>query len=420
MKRKSKFILIAIILSLFCTLYGTSAYFTTSTPTTSIFNTKSYSFTLNGTGGRFNEDQVKIVRGQTTLPTPIKSGYTFLGYSNSVSGNTNYPVNINDVNQINNKEIYAKWGINTYSISYNLNGGTISGNKTSYNVEESFTLPTPSKNGYSFAGWTGSNGNTRQLSVTIPKGTINDLSYIANWNVNSYNVDINPVINGITYNSGLSGYTFDVWVDGVLVADNVIDWCQNVNYGSSVRVVSNGHDGMNTNFDKTITVGSSSTSINPSWSKRNYNVNYYVNGDYYTTSSVGYGDSVPAHSYSLNPWEVWDGWNNIPSQMPSWDIRVDGYYHEANCYVWAGHPKAQNGYAVMTNVVSAARHEFTGVVGPYEGTNINGVPLWIMNTDSSLKYSQVMAKLPTSMNRYTWWSYAEIHCDNGYAVAYTK
>ena len=115
------------------------------------------------------------------------------------------------------------------------------------------------------------------------------------------------------------------------------------------------------------------------------------------------------------------GWMEQYSKlMPSNDVRIDGYYHEANCYVWAGHPKAQNGYAIMTQVVNAARNDFTGVTGPYESTSLQEVALWTMHTDSSLKYSQVMAKLPTSMNRYRWWSYAEVHCDNGYAFGYNK
>lgn len=75
----------------------------------------------------------------------------------------------------------------TYSISYNLNGGSISGQKTSYNVTtDSFTLPTPTRTGYTFTGWTGSNGNTPQKSVTIAKGSTGNKSYTANWELNTY------------------------------------------------------------------------------------------------------------------------------------------------------------------------------------------------------------------------------------------
>ena len=80
-------------------------------------------------------------------------------------------------------DLYAGWSLDTYSITYNLDGGTNgSGNPSNYTVETStITLAAPSKTGYSFTGWTGSNGTTAQTSVTIPKGTTGNKTYTANW-----------------------------------------------------------------------------------------------------------------------------------------------------------------------------------------------------------------------------------------------
>ena len=81
--------------------------------------------------------------------------------------------------------LYAKWTANTYKISYNLNGGSMSGQKTSYTIEtNNFTLPKPTRSGYTFSGWTGSNGTTAQTSVTISKGSTGDRTYTANWKQN--------------------------------------------------------------------------------------------------------------------------------------------------------------------------------------------------------------------------------------------
>ncbi len=74
----------------------------------------------------------------------------------------------------------------TYSITYNVNGGNeLDSPKTSYTVtDSSYTLPTPTRGeGFVFLGWTGSNGTTPQSRVTIPSGTVGNLSYTANWNV---------------------------------------------------------------------------------------------------------------------------------------------------------------------------------------------------------------------------------------------
>lgn len=69
-----------------------------------------------------------------------------------------------------------------YTLSYNLDGGTAS-NPASYTWEtSSITLSNPSKFGYYFQGWTGSNGNVPNRNVTISQGTRDgNLEYTANW-----------------------------------------------------------------------------------------------------------------------------------------------------------------------------------------------------------------------------------------------
>jgi uncharacterized repeat protein (TIGR02543 family) len=51
-----------------------------------------------------------------------------------------------------------------------------------------FTLGTPTKDGYDFAGWIGSNGTNPELTVTIMPGTTGDLSYTATWSVHEYSI----------------------------------------------------------------------------------------------------------------------------------------------------------------------------------------------------------------------------------------
>lgn len=63
-----------------------------------------------------------------------------------------------------------------------LDGGTLSKDSvTSYHSQEEITLPTPTKEGYDFAGWTGEGITTPNKNVTIPTGTTGPRSYIANW-----------------------------------------------------------------------------------------------------------------------------------------------------------------------------------------------------------------------------------------------
>ncbi|MBR6257482.1 MAG: InlB B-repeat-containing protein [Lachnospiraceae bacterium] len=69
-----------------------------------------------------------------------------------------------------------------YTITYDLDGGTADGNPTSFNRETgTFTLNNPTKNGYQFIGWTGSNGDIPQTYVVIGLGEKGDREYKANW-----------------------------------------------------------------------------------------------------------------------------------------------------------------------------------------------------------------------------------------------
>ena len=72
----------------------------------------------------------------------------------------------------------------TYTISYDLDGGTEDNNQLTYaEISLPLSLETPTKEGYEFVGWTGSNGDIPELSVKITTGTTGNLNYRANWNL---------------------------------------------------------------------------------------------------------------------------------------------------------------------------------------------------------------------------------------------
>jgi len=58
-------------------------------------------------------------------------------------------------------------------------------NPTRYTIEsEDITLTNPVRIGYTFIGWTGSNSNTPEITVTIPKGSVGNKEYTAVWEKN--------------------------------------------------------------------------------------------------------------------------------------------------------------------------------------------------------------------------------------------
>ena len=189
---------------------------------------KRYNITYNLNGGTISgEIKEYTVETETfTLPQPTKNGYTFTGWTGS-NGTTPQTTVTIPKGSTGDKSYTANWQPITYKITYNLNGGSMSGQRNDYTIEtETFTLPQPTRSGYKFIGWTGSNGTTPQTTVTIPKGSTGDKSYTANWQINTYSIAYN--LNGGSFGSShptsaqigstitinnptRSGWTFDGW-----------------------------------------------------------------------------------------------------------------------------------------------------------------------------------------------------------------
>ena len=80
----------------------------------------------------------------------------------------------------------------TYNISYDLDGGTASNPETYTADSDAITLNNPTRPGYTFTGWSGTDLSSNTMIVTIPKGSTGDRAYTAHWN------DVTaPVIAGI-------------------------------------------------------------------------------------------------------------------------------------------------------------------------------------------------------------------------------
>ena len=150
-----------------------------------------YAVTLHPNGGTINSGNVT---GYTygvgaTLPTAddmTYTGHTFKGWYDN-ENLTGSPVTAIGGTEMGNKEYWAKWEINQYTITYDLDGGTAAeGNPDSYTVEtDAFTLKNPTRPGFTFTGWSGT-GLTGEdnLTVTIQKGSTGNRSYTAHWRYN--------------------------------------------------------------------------------------------------------------------------------------------------------------------------------------------------------------------------------------------
>ncbi len=116
----------------------------------------------------------------TELPIVNEPGYEFIEWQDQ-DGNKidEHTIVTGELN------VTAKLELIPYTITFDLNGGHYEEGKENLNIyyvdSEDIILNNPVKEGYSFSGWTGSNGDVLQTKVTISKGTTGNLTYTANY-----------------------------------------------------------------------------------------------------------------------------------------------------------------------------------------------------------------------------------------------
>jgi uncharacterized repeat protein (TIGR02543 family) len=125
-----------------------------------------------------------------------KTYYDFVKWNTKADGTgTNYTDEqiINGSSISGELTLYAIWSEHFYPITYNLDGGTVSSvNPTEYNeLSNEIILNNPTKVGYDFVGWSGSNGDTPELEVRIPQGSSGSREYTANFNRHVYTITFN-------------------------------------------------------------------------------------------------------------------------------------------------------------------------------------------------------------------------------------
>lgn len=124
--------------------------------------------------------------------------------------------------------MYAQWIANTYTITFNANGGTTSTESKEVTYNSTYdTLPTPTRTGYTFNGWyTAASGGTQTTSSTTVSIT-EDKTLYAHWTANTYTIAYNSnggvgaiseqthtydAMQNLTSNSFTrTGYTFTGW-----------------------------------------------------------------------------------------------------------------------------------------------------------------------------------------------------------------
>ena len=178
-----------------------------------IFEADTYTVGLNANGGTIasGKDMTSYTYGVgATLPTKddmTREGYTFDGWydNNDFSGSSVTMISPTDTGA---KAFYAKWTINSYSVTFNSNDGSDIDSQT-VDYGNTVAEPTaPTKNGYTFAGWYSDEGlvSAYDFSTTVTS----DITLYAKWTKNSSGGSYTPPTYKPTINQSDEGGTVSV------------------------------------------------------------------------------------------------------------------------------------------------------------------------------------------------------------------
>ena len=167
-----------------------------------------------------------VMDGQTiTNTTPTQSGYSFAGWYTDMALTQSYNASTPVVQSIN---LYAKWTINQYTITFNSAGGS-SIDPITQDYNSAVVSPeNPTKEGYTFSGW----------SQSVPSNMpAENLLLTAQWSINQYTLTFDSndgsTVSPITQDFGSSvtqpinptreGYLFQGWfTDDVSFANSYV------------------------------------------------------------------------------------------------------------------------------------------------------------------------------------------------------
>ena len=152
-----------------------------------------FTVTYNGNGGNPVKGSETVEYNKTgTFPNAGRTGYKLTGWTGKYSYCTESADNpIYDVGEStpvikDNKTYYACWNEVKYTVTLDANGGTVSPSTVSVRSGETYTLPTPTRTGYTFGGWyknyVGSAASDVGEKITVSADTL----LVADWKVNEY------------------------------------------------------------------------------------------------------------------------------------------------------------------------------------------------------------------------------------------
>ena len=392
-----------------------------------------YAVTLNTNGGTIADG--KDVTGYTygvgaTLPTDVtRTGYTFKGWYDN-ENLTGSPVTAIGGTEMGNKEYWAKWEINQYTITFDTNGGSeIAPITQDYGTK--ITAPdNPTRKGYTFKGW------DKEIPETMPAENI---TVKAQWEINQYTITFDTnggsEIAPITQDYGTEitapdnptrkGYTFKGWdkeIPKTMPAENITvkaQWEINQytitfdtnggseiapitqDYGTEITAPDNptrkGYTFMGWNKEIPETMPAENITVKAQWEINQYTITFDTNGgSEIAPITQDYGTKITAPDNPTRKGYTFKGWDKeIPETMPAENMTVKAQW-EINQYTITFDT---NGGSEIAPITQDYGTEITAPDNPTrKGYTFKG---WDKEIPKTMPAENITVKAQWKINQYT-------------------
>ena len=258
------------------------------------FNINSYKVTYEVDGTPYGMEEIYKYGELVTLQkNPTKEGYTFSGWDHS----NEFAMPARDV------KIKGSFIVNSYTVTYKVDGAQI-GEPETYEYGEAVTLrEKPSKEGYTFNGWSYEAGFKMPAEDVVIEGSYQINSYTVTYKVDGeqFGEQETYEFNGLVqlrYEPTKEGYTFSHW-----------------NRSSEFNMPAN------------------DVVIEGSFKINSYTVTYKVDGSQYgSTETYEYGSAVVLREEPKKEGYTFSGWDHEDNfMMPADDVVIEGTY-QINSY----------------------------------------------------------------------------------------
>ena len=392
-----------------------------------------YAVTLNTNGGTINNGNVT---GYTygvgaTLPAAddmTYTGHTFKGWYDN-ENLTGSPVTAIGGAETGNKEYWAKWEINQYTVTVKPENG-----KADIIITQDYgtpiTAPTLTREGYTFKGW------DKEIPETMPADNI---TVKAQWEINQYTIafDTNggSEIAPITQDYGTEitapdnptrkGYTFKGWdkeIPKTMPAENMTVKAQweinqytitfDTNGGSEIAPITQDYGTEITapdnptrkgytfkGWDKEIpeTMPAENITVKAQWEINQYTIAFDTNGgSEIAPITQDYGTEITAPDNPTRKGYTFKGWDKeIPKTMPAENITVKAQW-EINQYTMTFDTNGGSDIAPITQDYGA---EITAPDNPTrKGYTFKG---WDKEIPETMPAENITVKAQWEINQYT-------------------